>query len=892
MTQLVLPPVLIGPILRRVDERSVSVFIATSAPASVRLSVYDGIVDAASPPAEHVGADAETTAFGARFHATVITARITGDTVLMPGHRYSYDLRIALAGSQPQSLKDLGLLKDSTLDGYGTLVTDAEIDDAIKAKNAALEGALKAMRPTLAQRNAEVDVCAIGYADGQLPSFVTCPDTLAELVMAHASCRKPHGDGNPALQYVDDLIDDLHSADAGHPHMLFLTGDQIYADDVAAALLPGLNTLGIALLSSDGAGVEQVPSSTDNAVAVAPKDGQPVNVNTMVLPAGFRQRLLGSAGFTSESAACHLIGFGEWLAMYCIAWNPQLWPVLALADTALANLSNELKARFQVDASHSPDNAERVLGRPSPEAPDSVVTALYGAPAENAEALLAAMQGFLGAKAQLDRFRREVPKVRRLLANVPTYMIGDDHEVSDDWFMTGAIRTRTTGNLFGKALLRNAMSAYAVCQAWGNEPVRWAGDADRKALLAGISGMYPSTWQGGLPVPAACDAIDLALGLGPTLEPKFDFSFTVDGPMHRVRVLDTRTRRLYSTAYASPGLLTPQALDTQLPAETLPDGHVLIVVSPAPVFGPAVMNELGGVFAANEYDIASFARSISSQSQEQSVTGLNNGRPLGSQFYDAEHWSAHPAAFERLLERLSHYPRVVVLGGDVHYAAAYAMDWSGAGRNSRIVHFTSSAASNGWFGTVRNLMLLNGMSVGLQRIGMPMTRLGWNNTLPPVVDDVSNEPPLPRIRVQTGPVLLSNELFQHRHPLTRAPEWLWRANPIVDVRAPADRPVAARSVGVDTELPAGADAVHHYGDLAAAHVLGLDSVAIARGLQFLNNAGVIRFAAGADGTHVSQSLLSLRARTEPNEKAAAYILHDTLIEPVPLAVPTTIGPDR
>ena len=59
------------------------------------------------------------------------------------------------------------------------------------------------------------------------------------------------------------------------------------------------------------------------------------------------------------------------------------------------------------------------------------------------------------------------------------------------------------------------------------------------------------------------------------------------------------------------------------------------------------------------------------------------------QYYDVEHWGAHPEAFERLLERLARHPRVVVLGGDVHYGAAYAMDWTGDnGRTSRIVHFT------------------------------------------------------------------------------------------------------------------------------------------------------------------------------------------------------------
>ena len=172
--------------------------------------------------------------------------------------------------------------------------------------------------------------------------------------------------------------------------------------------------------------------------------------------------------------------------------------------------------------------------------------------------------------------------------------------------------------------------------------------------------------------------------------------------MHRVHVLDTRTRRQYLTPYASPGLLTQQALDDQLPpTEQLPDDHVLIVVSPAPVFGPPVMTELGGPVAASEYDIATFARSATYRSLNQQLTGLENGRPLGSQFYDAEHWGAQPAAFERLLARLSQYKRVVVLGGDVHYAGAYAMDWSGSARDSRIIHFTSSAAHNAWKDVVR-----------------------------------------------------------------------------------------------------------------------------------------------------------------------------------------------
>ena len=157
MTQPTLPLVLIGPILRRVEPRSVSVFVATSTAASIHLAVYDGIVDAAHPPPEHASGEAHTTAFGARFHATVITALIAGANVLIPGHRYSYDLRITPVGGAAQSLQDLKLLSDKSMKGYGNAPPD----------------------------NADVEICAIGYAGGQLPSFVTCPDALDDLVIIH-----------------------------------------------------------------------------------------------------------------------------------------------------------------------------------------------------------------------------------------------------------------------------------------------------------------------------------------------------------------------------------------------------------------------------------------------------------------------------------------------------------------------------------------------------------------------------------------------------------------------------------------------------------------------------------------------------------------------------------
>ena len=876
-----LPLLLLGPILRRVDPRSVSVFVATSQAATIHLTLYPGATDSASPGAELASVDAATTRFGAQFHATVVTVTLAepttsphglnntaGQLPLLAGHRYSYDVRILASGQAPQKLSDLGLLTDSTLPGYGTA------DPANPASET-------------------VEVCGISYTDGQLPSFVLPPDRIEDLVLLHTSCRKPHGFGDPAMQYFDGVIDDLHGAEAGWPHQLFLTGDQIYADDVAAALAPGINSLGISLVSGEGghSGPEAVPSPLDG--------GAPLNVNTMVLPPGFRQRPAGKAGLTSESSACHLIGFGEYLAMYCLAWNPVLWPALAVADaTALTSSDQaELKALVDHDTSVSDPAAPRVLGRPTPEALPDVVTPLYDATPVAREALAGAFSGFLHDKRQLDAYRREVAKVRRVMANVPTYMICDDHDVTDDWFMTGSIRTGTTTNPFGRALIRNALAAYVVCQAWGDDPVSWSTNADKQAVLGAVAGMFPDTWTGGVAASAATTTLDHTLGLAPGATGLFDFSFTVDGPMHHVRVLDTRTRRQYDSPGSSPGLLTSDALDSQLPQaalEDLPPDHVLVVVSPCPVVGPPVLAEIVGPVLVVKEDLVSLTRSAGKQDDQEQLTGIPRGRPTGLEFYDIEQWGTHPVAFERLLDRLSHHSRIVVLGGDVHYAGAFAMDWTTAGRTARIVHFTSSAAHNAWGGgkgptAVRNLMLYSGMATGLQRVGLPMVKLGWTHTTPPVVDDLSHEPPLTRVRVQTGPVLLTDQLFRQQHPLTRPPDWAWRLAPVIDTRASSERPVGARQT-VTAEVAPGPDAVRHYGTLAAAHVQAMDTVAVNRGLQYLCNVGVVRFAVTGAALTVRQELYSRRPKPDANESADAYIVHETGLDPVPVALPATVGP--
>src|SRR5689334_5793191 len=123
-----LPIVLLGPVLRRVEPHGVAVFVATREAASVRVAVYEGQVDAMSPPPEIGTAEFPTTRFAMAFHAAVVLVSFSDATSLEPGRLYSYDVRVTPAGGAAQSLKDLGLLKDSTQPGYGTTPLPVDLD--------------------------------------------------------------------------------------------------------------------------------------------------------------------------------------------------------------------------------------------------------------------------------------------------------------------------------------------------------------------------------------------------------------------------------------------------------------------------------------------------------------------------------------------------------------------------------------------------------------------------------------------------------------------------------------------------------------------------------------------------------------------------------------------
>ncbi len=85
--------------------------------------------------------------------------------------------------------------------------------------------------------------------------------------------------------------------------------------------------------------------------------------------------------------------------------------------------------------------------------------------------------------ATLDTYRKSLREVRRVLANVPSYMMFDDHDVTDDWNMVRDWCERIYANRLARRIVQNALLAYAVFQAWGNTPERFDGGQPGEALL-------------------------------------------------------------------------------------------------------------------------------------------------------------------------------------------------------------------------------------------------------------------------------------------------------------------------------------------------------------------------------------------------------------------------
>ena len=370
------------------------------------------------------------------------------------------------------------------------------------------------------------------YANARAPNFIL-HSRIHQLV--HGSCRKPHHRADEGLLCVDRLLASAHTP-AERPALLMMSGDQVYADDVAGPMLRAIHALierlGLFDEYLEGAVVDDSASLYGHRASYYHRaDLLPALDSNETL----RERFFGGVKkpiFTSSTADNHLVTFAEVLAMYLLVWSPTPWTLIAPQPPQLSN--EELKRYAQ----------EQV---------------------------------------QIDRFREGLPGVARVFAHLSTLMIFDDHDITDDWNLSAQWEETAYGHPFSKRIIGNALLAYLLCQGWGNQPDAFG------ELVGQAQALTSRTQANHLDTAAQDDLLETLL--------KFQQWHYVLPTTPALVVLDTRTRRWRSefTLKQPSGLLDWEAL-SELQQELL-DHPSAIIVSPAPIFGVKLIETVQKVFS-------------------------------------------------------------------------------------------------------------------------------------------------------------------------------------------------------------------------------------------------------------------------------------------------------
>ncbi len=474
--------ILSGPIVRRVAPTEVSIWVALKFPAKIELSVWKGMVsvDSAGEIDETPEGTTEqdTVQIGKELHMTVVRLVLGSDKLLEMGLLYSYNLKFTTADNQSRDFKSLGLLTVIDTDkGHTTL----------------------------------------SYQVDQLPSFALPAKELGNLKIIHGSCRNNDNQFEDSLSFVDDLINEKVADPLERPQQLLFSGDQIYADSVVGPLLNYLTDFGQLMLDKK----ETLPTTWP--------EGGPINrwnADKEHFPSFIRKRLIDSeARFTSSDTANHLISFGEFAAMYLSVWSDVIWPniddaknfeevfhaITSLPDNYGAifrrNLFDERtgekevfedgimekcleflftladKAVLKTMLTNIGDENQRSQAKN--ELKNFLDTAGSADVKQKSEEFIAYLKDWIGSLypaneedsnkdgKKLKVLHQTLPKVRRALANISTFMIFDDHEITDDWNLNPSWRDRVFTSPLGKAIIRNGMMAYALFQDWGNRSDRY-----------------------------------------------------------------------------------------------------------------------------------------------------------------------------------------------------------------------------------------------------------------------------------------------------------------------------------------------------------------------------------------------------------------------------------
>lgn len=989
---------LAGPIVRRVEPTLVAVWVALRKPATLRLELYRGVGSAETlgPPIAQVPRpaatggrrglppDPHTIAVGVNLHIGMALWEPEGTARLDWGALFSYDLWL-------------------TADDDGPAVNFAALD-------------LLRDRLVRSHHGNDHDWLALGYTANWLPSFRLPPPDPLQLRIAHGSCRWATGEGADAMPIMDEVIGAAVGDPAQRPHMLWLTGDQIYADANGAEYGQIIQDVARELMSTDGSTVEHM------SVRFEPEPGARIvrfPLDALHFPMGRRRHLLQHLpgnptdatvrGLTSDKQDSHMMGFSEYCANYLTAFANTLWPdlrgMLQARWELVQDYAQEYVRLYELTEEQAPKNVRkperfeamryywaawrlvphgartiddylteqdrwtlwdelpsdgawgnywRSYAResgvsafeaiavppnrtPATVAPDEdrrqlalALTPLWMAGRESFTVEVNAAGDVVKDKVRehlhnMKQFHGGLARVRRLLANVATYMVFDDHEMGDDWNITAGWVTAVRGNVLGREIMRNAMAAFLLFQGWGNDPRAYLTDGVRRRVLERISRLFVA--DDGTAHPngddvdhergANLEALDRELDnlplweAPPAADERIHWHFRYDAPGLEILALDTRTWRSFEadadptvgqpfTSEANAPLMTDEALHLQIPPEppaSVNPGGLCIVISAVPVLGMPPVESL----AQPLLNLRDIVEPMPEGRWAKHLAADRRGRIN----YDPEPWGYVPRLLEALLERLSSRRRVVFLSGDVHYSVmlemAYWRRQGAAWTPTRFVQCTGSsyrapqpASRNEYFAIDLVQQIASEISDGIER-------LGWRKPLVGAPDD--GDPVVPpagarfndRVEYlfQIDPILLAPRALPpgtvyatgpNGEP--RQPDWAWRMNLATDLRPDDERligqlppPLLPPSAGWAQMLQS-----------AANRVLWSVEHATDRRWMWFTNATIVDFISG-DAPEVRQSVYSWDLGNPSNIARPFMVTRTRLDVPESALIPTVPPPE-
>ena len=538
-------------------------------------------------------------------------------------------------------------------------------------------------------RLAGYDETLYGVASYAFPTFCIQNPRSNALRALFASCRKLHGDGDDASLGMLAQLEARSSEGVSRPPHLRPTALFLMGDQIYADDVASLIFPTVARLASE-LQLTAAPGFPDIGLTS-------VDARQLVM---YRE-----AGFTSGVAENHLVTLGEYAAMYLLAWNEQAWAPEELGRSPEAL---ELTDREAVD-----EHNQR-------------------------QSLLAAMAGSRA--------------MRTLLANVPAYMMFDDHDVTDDWNINPSWLRHVRGKPLGKQIISNALVAYWAFQGWGNDPGAFdddflqqirdflaaTGDSDREREVRDDTFDFLNCnqrehyWSFSTPTRPGALFLDLRTHRSAArdttlvdgvadLTDSYNYSFArgtgelFGRPLAPMVLPVARSREMRLPGELGSNRLNgaaPRFLNSSLRrrARRLVEsftGRPMILVAGTPAVGASIVDYGQEIFIFAD----------------------------GSFTWDFENWRGDPENLLDLYELIHHSEAsaCILLSGDVHYASAFIgeLDWPGSRgpRRMNIAQFTSSAAKNTSFPPA---MLMSAVQLLLRTGGDLATR--WLGAAPTGAD--------------------------------------------------------------------------------------------------------------------------------------------------------------